>query len=190
MICVAYRAKDPHGESEDLDTLPEPHGGRFKPGPGISVVAADSYAKGRGRMLIKAMALLTSVDDTSAQVSQSAFGRCVAELTMTPTFFLDREYVRCTQTANNQVHCSIADGACSTEADLVINEDGSLDRIVVMRYFDRGGGGATLERFTGKLSQPKSYAGLALGSKMDGFWNLPEGDLHYVSFDVDSVCFD
>jgi hypothetical protein len=26
-----------------------------------------------------------------------------------------------------------------------------------------------------------------LSSQLDGFWNLPEGDLHYVSFVIDSV---
>lgn len=50
------------------------------------------------------------------------------------------------------------DGAFSTDADLVINADGSLDRIVVMRYFDRGAR-ATLERFTGKALAPRATPG-------------------------------
>jgi hypothetical protein len=59
-----------------------------------------------------------------------------------------------------------------------------------LRYFERGGGEATLEPFTGKGSDPKSFGGRVLATKLDGIWNLPEGDLHYVSFDVDDVEFE
>jgi hypothetical protein len=155
--------------------------------PGISLVALDSYADRRGRMLVKLMSVFPVVDDRTPQVTASAFGRCVAEFTMAPTFFLDRSRVRCTQTGNDQVRCNVTDGEFSIDADLLVNSDGSLDRIVLMRYFDRGGGRATLERFTGKGSRPKSFDGRMLASRMDGIWNLPEGDLHYVSFDIDWV---
>lgn len=161
--------------------------GKIQMVPGVSVVAVDSYAEGSGRMTVKAMSVFPIVDDHSPQVSQSAFGRCVAELTMAPTFFLDRSRVRCTQTGPDQVRCTVTDGQFSADADLFINHDGSLDRVVVMRYFDRGGGTATLERFTGKASRPRMFGGRMLASTFDGLWNLPEGDLHYVSFDVDRV---
>ena len=164
--------------------------GKLRMAPGITAVALDSYANGRGRMLVRLMSAFTITDDKSEQVSHSAFGRCVAELAATaPTFFLDRDRVKYAQTGPDTVRCTVTDGRFSTDADLVVNRDGSLDRIVVMRYFDRGNGLATLERFTGKSSQPKSYAGIMLGSRMEGSWNLHEGDFHYVSFDVDSVEF-
>ena len=88
------------------------------------------------------------------------------------------------------MRCTVTDGEFSTDADLCFNPDGSLDRVMVMRYFDRGDGKATLERFTGIASRPKSFDGRMLASRMDGFWNLPEGDLHYVSFDIDRVEFE
>jgi hypothetical protein len=161
--------------------------GRVRAAPGIGMVAFDSYSEGRGRMLVKVMSLFTIVDDRSDQVSRSAFGRLVAELTMAPTFFLDRGRVSYTQTGPDQVRCTVTDGTFSTDADFSVNRDGSLDRVVVMRYFDRGGGKATLERFTAKPSAPKTFTGRRLPSRFDGIWNLPEGDLHYVSFDVDRV---
>jgi hypothetical protein len=164
--------------------------GRIRMAPGLIVVAVDSYAEGRGRMLVKVLSLFPIVDDSSDQVSQSACGRCVAELTMAPTFFLNASHVRCMQTGPDQVRCVVTDGEFSTDADLFIHPDGSLDRIVVSRYFDRGGGKATLERFTGQGSLPRSFDGRMLPSKFDGIWNLPEGDLHYVSFEVDNVQFE
>jgi hypothetical protein len=165
--------------------------GKIHMAAGVTAVALDSYADGAGRMLVKAMSLVTIVDERSTQISQSALGRCIAELaTMTPTFFLDRDHVVCVQTGPDHVRCTLTDGALSTDADLVINADGALDRIVVMRYFDRGDGRATLERFTGTSSRPRTYAGRVLNSKMDGVWNLHEGDFHYVSFEVDAAAFE
>ena len=125
--------------------------------PGISLVALDSYAEGKGRMLVKLMSIFPVVDDASPQVSASAFGRAVAELTIAPTFFLDRTHVRGTQTGNDQVRCTVTDGDFSTEAEFHVNSDGSLDRVVVARYFDRGGGKATLEHFTAKGTRPKNF---------------------------------
>ncbi len=164
--------------------------GRLRVAPGVHVAAVDSYGGGHGRMLVKAMSLFRIADDQSDQVSRSAFGRCIAELTMAPTFFLDRQYVRCTQTGRDQVRCTVTDGELSTDAELFINDDGSLDRVVVMRYFDRGRGRTTLEPFTGKNSRPRMFAGRMLASTMDGIWNLPEGDLHYVSFEIEHVEFE
>jgi hypothetical protein len=164
--------------------------GRLRVAPGVHVAAIDSYGDGHGRMLVKAMSLFRIADDQSDPVSRSAFGRCVAELTMAPTFFLNRQYVRCTQTGRDQVRCTVTDAGLSTDAELFVNEDGSLNRVVVMRYFDRGGGRATLERFTGENSRPQMFGGRMLASKMDGTWNLPEGDLHYVSFQIEHAAIE
>jgi len=164
--------------------------GKVNVAPGISFIALDSYAGGSGRMVVKLMSVFRIVDDRSRQVSASAFGRAVAELTMAPTFFLDRTRVRCARAGSDQVRCTVTDGDFSTHADLFVNDDGSMNRIELMRYFDRGNGKATLERFTGKGSRPKSFDGRMLSSRMDGVWNLPEGDLHYVSFDIERVDFE
>jgi hypothetical protein len=158
--------------------------------PGISLVALDSYAEGRGRMLVKLLSVFPVVDDASPQVSASAFGRAVAELMAAPTFFLDRTHVHCTQTGNNRVRCTVTDGGFSTEAEFFVNDDGSLNRIVVARYFDRGGGHATLEHFTARGTRPKNFDGRMLPSRVDGIWNLSDGDLHYASFDIDRIDFE
>jgi hypothetical protein len=123
--------------------------GKVRRVPGINVMGVRFVCR-RQWTDADESAVHTVVDDRFRQVSQSAFGRCVAELTMAPTFFLDRSRVRCAQTGNDQVCCTVTDGQYSTEADFFINPDGSPHRVVVLRYFDRGGSEATLERFTGK----------------------------------------
>jgi hypothetical protein len=164
--------------------------GRMRMAPGVNVAAIDSYLDSHGRMVVKALSAFTLVDARSRETDQSAFGRCVAELSMAPTFFLDRNLVRCEQTGRDSARCSVADGPFSTEADLFVHSDGSLDRIVVMRHFDRGEGRSTLEWFTGKSREPRSYDGRMLASRFDGYWNLPDGDLHYVAFEVERVTFE
>jgi hypothetical protein len=161
--------------------------GKAKVAPAVNVAAVDSYSDGQGRMVVKALSAFPLVDDSSPDVDQSAFGRCIAELTLAPTFFLDRSLVFCEQTGPDRASCTVADGRFSADADLFVNRDGSLDRIEVMRRFDRGGGRSTLERFVGRSSEPRSLAGRMFPSRIDGAWKLPEGDLHYVSFELERV---
>jgi hypothetical protein len=161
--------------------------GTLRLAPGISAAAFDSYFAGRGRMLVKLMSVFTIVDAMGEKTDNSAFGRCIAEMSMAPTFFLDRDLIRWEATGRDSAKCVVTDAGFTTEAELHVNPDGSLDRTVVMRYFDRGKGRGSLERFTGKASGFKEQAGFVLPARYDGFWNLPEGDLHYVSFKVESI---
>jgi hypothetical protein len=161
--------------------------GKLTMAPGLHAAAFDSYFDGHGAMVVKALSTLTIVDLPSRELDLSAFGRCVTEMTMTPSFFLDRNFVVCSQTGTNQMQCEIKDGPFATKAKFVVGPEGSLEQVTVDRYYDRGNGQMTLEKFTGKASNSRSFGGLVLPSKFDGYWNLPEGDHHYVSFDVDSV---
>ncbi len=161
--------------------------GKIRIAPGLGIAAFDSYYDGQGRMQVKALSAFTLADDQSPQVDHSAFGRCVAEMTLAPSFFLDRGFVSCSESGRDQLNCHVGDGHFATDADLRVNPDGSLATIAVRRSFDRGAGKASLERFTAQGSMPRSFGGLRLPSQLDGYWNLPEGDLHYVSFVVDRV---
>jgi hypothetical protein len=154
--------------------------------PGMSVAAFDSYFNGKGRMLVKVLSLFTVVNAQSPETDNSAFGRCVAEMAMAPTFFLDREMVRWEMTGKNSARCTVTDAGFSTNVEIFVNPDGSLAKTVVMRYYDRGNGTSTLEKFTGVTPEYKEQAGFMLPAKLDGYWNLKEGDLHYVSFSMDT----
>jgi hypothetical protein len=164
--------------------------GRMAIAPGLHAAAIDEYRDGRGRMLVRALSAITMVDARSGATDASAFGRCVAELSMTPTFFLDRERVRWTEAGPGHARGEVADGALSTPIDLYVREDGALDRVEVLRWFDRGGGRATLERFVGRASGEGTWGGRRLPARFDGVWRLPEGELHYVAFDVEQATFE
>jgi hypothetical protein len=159
--------------------------GKVRMLPGLSVAAFDSYFDGKGRMLVKILSLFPVVDARSKETDSSAFGRCVAELAMAPTFFLDRRLVRWKPTGRDSARCTVTDADFSTDAEFFVNPDGSLARTVVMRYYDRGNGAATLEKFTGIATAYKKHDGFMLPAKLEGYWNLKEGDLHYVSFVMD-----
>jgi hypothetical protein len=73
-----------------------------------------------------------------------------------------------------------------TTAQLFFRTDGSLDRIVIERYYDR----IRTLKFLGTTSDTRDHHGLKLASTIDKCWNLKEGDVHYVHFIVESVEFD
>jgi hypothetical protein len=106
------------------------------------------------------------------------------------SFNLDRARVHCEEIASGHARCRVTDGKLSTVADLFVNPDGSLDRVEVLRPYDRGEGRTTLERFTGKASGAATWGGRRFPTRIEGTWNLPEGDLPYVDFEVESARFD
>jgi hypothetical protein len=163
--------------------------GKISMFPGVTAAAFDSYSNGHGRMLVKMMSCVTIVDAQSKETALSAFGRCIAEMTMVPSFFLDSTHVRWLKSDSISAECVVDDSGLSTTARLFIRADGALDRIVVERYFDRGDGKATPEKFSGIGSGSRTHNGLRLPAVFDGYWNLKEGDVHYVHFVVDSVQF-
>ena len=158
--------------------------------PGLTFSAFDSYYNGLGRMLVKVLSLFKIADVSSPEIGISAFGRCVAEMTLVPSFFLDKVRVKWLGGDSIRAECLVTDKDLSAKAQLYFNTDGSLDKIVVDRYFERENGQSTLEKFTGKGLNIKEYNGLKLASTVDGYWNLKEGDLHYVHFIIDKAEFE
>ena len=157
--------------------------------PGLTVSAFDSYYNGHGRMIVKLLSTFKIVDVDSKEIGLSAFGRCVAEMTLVPSFFLDNEKVKWLSSDSTKAECQITDLDLITNAQLYFNKNGSLDKIVVDRYFERDNGEVTLEKFTAKGQDIKDFSGLKLESVVDGYWNLKEGDLHYVHFIIEKVEF-
>jgi hypothetical protein len=158
--------------------------------PGVTASAIDTYFDGNGSMVVKVLSFLNIVNTQSKETMYSAFGRCIAEMTMVPSFFLDTARVHWTSADSLRADCVVSDAGLSTKAALYFNLDGMLDKIVVERYYDRGNNQATLEKFTGTASYVRNYSGLKIGSVYDGYWNLKEGDLHYVHFIVEKVDYE
>lgn len=161
--------------------------GRISLLPGLTVAACDSYADGKGRMRVKAMSLIKIADARSPEVGMSGFGRCVAEMTLAPSFFLDGSRVAWTRSDAASADCLVSDAGLSTAARLFFHPDGSLERIEVERFYDRGGGRGTIETFSGAGHDVRDFGGLKLASVIDGYWNLADGDLHYVHFVIERV---
>jgi hypothetical protein len=164
--------------------------GRISPLPGLAIAARDSYADGRGRMWVKVLSLFNVVNSHTPQTDLSAFGRCLAEMTLAPSFFLDGAGLVWTRVDGDSAECRFSDAGLSVRGTFHVHPGGELARIEVERYYDRGRGQATIETFTGVGREARDYNGLKLPSVMDGYWNLKEGDLHYVHFVIDRVEFE
>ncbi|HEX2970493.1 MAG TPA: DUF6544 family protein [Bacteroidales bacterium] len=161
--------------------------GRISIMPLITVSAFDSYFNGNGRMLIKLLSFFKIADARSPETSLSALGRCIAEMSMAPSFFMNSEQIQWKAFNNEHATCVVNDAGLKVNAALNFNHDGSLERIEIDRLFDRGKGQFTTEKFTGKCSVVKEFNGLKMASVVDGYWNLEDGDLHYVHFIIDEI---
>lgn len=164
--------------------------GRVSLFPGVTISAIDTYYRGTGRMIVKLLSIFRIADESSKETGLSAFGRCIAEMTLAPSFFLDKERITWKGFDMNRAACTIADAGLTTDAQLYFNSDGTLNSIEVGRYFDRKNGQFSHEKFTGKGYIIKDYKGLKLPTVIEGYWNLKEGDLHYVHFVIDDVEFE
>jgi len=158
--------------------------------PGFFFTARDYYYHGKGNMLVKILGTFPVVDAKSDITDKSAFGRCAAEMSMAPSFFLDRERIKWTGYGDDYAECTISDCGISTNTRLFFNKDGMLAKIAVERYYDRGDGKGTPEKFVGLASVVRDFQGLKMNTVFDGYWDLPEGELHYVHFVIDRVMFE
>lgn len=164
--------------------------GRLKMFPGITTSAFDSYQNGKGKMIVKFMSVVKIVEAAGEKTNISALGRCFAEMTMVPSFFLDEERIEWLSFDSTSASCIFSDKDISTKAAMFFNKDGSLNRIEVNRFYDHSGGQPALEKFTGKCSEYKNFNGIKLATVYDGIWNLKSGDFHYVHFVVDKVNYE
>ncbi len=73
---------------------------------------------------------------------------------------------------------------------MLFRADGALEKFMADRYYDRGNGRGTLEKFVSKSNEVKDFNGLKINTIYDGYWNLSEGVLHYVHFVIEKVEFE
>ncbi|MBN1413926.1 MAG: hypothetical protein JW973_02395 [Bacteroidales bacterium] len=161
--------------------------GKISIAPGFTIAAFDSYHNGKGRMLVKMMSVFKVADEHSEKTDQSSFGRMVAEMTGIPTFFLDTARIQWINYDSTHAICIVRDSGMQTTAQFFFNTDGSLEKVLVERYYGKDEKSSTLEKFTGIVHGSHNHGGLVLPEVFDGYWNLKEGDLHYVHFVIDSV---
>jgi hypothetical protein len=164
--------------------------GKIKMMPLITTTAFDSYFNGEGKMIVKLASIVKIVEAVSEETSRSALGRCFAEMTMSPSFFLDDKRIHWSESDSTTATCIFTDNDKSTDAKLYFNKDHSLDKIVVNRYYSSADGKQTLEKFTGKCSAYRDFNGLKIATVYDGYWNLRSGDLHYVHFVINEVKYE
>jgi len=160
--------------------------GRVSLAPGLWLAVVDSYVEGRGHQQVKALSLVTLSDERSKQLDLSTLGHTAAELTLAPTFLLDEEHVRFLDSSKNTAKYRVEDAGLATDVELSVGPDGTLASVQVIRYLELAGK-LTPVPFTVRVSSSTRFGALQLPSKLDGYWNLPDRELHYSSLDVESV---
>ena len=162
--------------------------GKIRMAPLLTAAAIDSYHEGKGRMLGKAMGLFKIMNERGETTDQSSFGRMVVEMCMVPSFYLESRRVTWTGFDGLKAECMVRDAGREATAQFSFNADGALEKVTVKRFYSAlGKGEPSLELFTGIARGRREFDGLVLPEVLDGYWNLADGDYHYVHFVVDRV---
>jgi hypothetical protein len=161
--------------------------GRLRLAPLVDVVARDGFALGRGRMLVKALGAVPVVDERGPAMDQAGFDRLLAELTLVPTALLTGPHLRWEPVDEGSARAFLSHGG--REASMLFRHDpGAHETVVEMERGRQEGERVVKRKFRARASgEPLRAGGFTLRRRVQGTWVLPEGDLDYVDFELESA---
>jgi hypothetical protein len=151
----------------------------------LPVAGRDSYAEGKGHMLIKAASLVSVVDAAGDAIDQGTLLRFLGEIVWFPSAALSPcitwEPLDATRAKATMQH-----GAVTASALFSFDERGRFLGMSAERYF---GGGATpaLQRWVVSATEWRVIRGIEIPVKGDVTWKLPAGDFNYYRWEITDV---
>jgi hypothetical protein len=158
----------------------------------VPTYVRDTYLRGHGRMLGKALDTFTVVDDASEEVT---IGECVTYLNdavlMAPSMLLVPE-VRWADAGDGAFDLALTDGGRTVRARVFVGPDGApTDFATTDRFYappGRKGPPARAEWRT-PVDGWQEHAGRKLPTSARAVWMLPSGPLPYVELKFDPASF-
>lgn len=178
-------------EAEEHYTVDPPGfvwGVTLRKGPLPLARGRDSYAGGKGHMLIRAGSLITVVDDTGPEMDQGAMIRYLSEMIWFPTAFLG-DNVTWEPIDDDSARVTLTDGGKSVFATVYFDEEGRFLDFVARRYRTVEGG-YDLETWSTPAYEYGELAGLRLPVRGGAVWKLAEGDLKYADIVITGLEYD
>jgi hypothetical protein len=155
--------------------------------PGINFVARDKYENGRGKMLIKALALFPIADAQGKEIDQGAMLRYLAEIVWFPSAALDG-YITWQQVDSVTAKATITNGEIEASGIFAFNAEGDVMSFRAKRYYDRKEG-ATLEDWfiQNEPDGYKKFEGIRVPAKSTVTWKLKTGDHTWLKLEIMNV---
>lgn len=149
------------------------------------MVGTDTYKAGHSHMYGKLAGLFTVVDGRGEEIDQGTMVRYLQEMTWFPTAYLG-ENITWTVVSDHAADVSLHDRGNSVAGRMYFDDTGRLLTFIAQRYGDFDGK-YSIATWTTPTTEYGVFKGLRLPIAGLGIWQLPGGDLPYVSVRVTEI---
>jgi hypothetical protein len=151
------------------------------------VRARDSYRDGQGHMFGKAAGLVTIFDERGEELTLGTLTRYLSEIIWFPIAYLG-DNITWTAVDNHSADVSLTDHGRTVSGRMFFDDLGRPTTFETTRYMGVDGGYRPTPWHTPHREWGER-AGLNIPVRGDVLWVLPEGELTYGEFNIDSVVY-
>lgn len=155
--------------------------------PYVHLAGRDKYEKGKGRMLIKLMSLVSVADSKGPKIDQGALLRYLAEMVWYPSTALE-DYITWEPIDSTSVRATMRYGGVESSGFFIFDNHGDVTGFQAKRYYS-GKEATTLETWVISLD-PTSYQNfgdIRVPSRAEVSWKLDEGDFTWYKLEISDL---
>lgn len=145
----------------------------------------DSYAGGKGNMLITLGGLVTMDDARGPEMDQGSMMRYLNEMMWFPASFLG-DNITWEAVDDNSARVTLTDSGQSVTGLMTFDEEGRLTNFVADRHRDTGDA-SELVTWSTPIAEYGEFDGLRLPVRGSGVWHLESGDLTYIELEITDI---
>ena len=151
----------------------------------LPLIGHDSYAEGKGRMLIKALSIVPVVDAADEKMNLGAMLRYLSEMCFFPSAMLS-PYITWQAIDDSHAQATMTDRGLTATAVFSFDDQHRLTSCTAKRYYG-GGKEGKLETWHIPIRAWKRMQGVLIPVKGDVVWKLPAGDFNYFQWEITDI---
>lgn len=141
----------------------------------VQSVGGERYCDGEGIVRFSTLGVWPALKESGPSVDLSLAGRAVIDSIWIPTVFLAQRGAKWEYIDERNARVTTAVGSYSGSIEMWFGENGGLKEATIQRYRKREDGRATLEPFSIKVVEEKTFDGLTIPSKITAGWGTGTG---------------
>jgi hypothetical protein len=150
--------------------------------PLLWISGKDSFAEGKGNMLIKVLSLIKVVDGSGPELDQGALCRYLNEMMWFPNAYLN-DYVKWEPMDANSARATMTVKGVTASALLKFSDEGKLVDFVAQRFMSSGDK-YVKELWSTPVEDYKEFNNIVLPAKGRAVWILKTGDFCYIELEL------
>jgi hypothetical protein len=153
--------------------------------PGVFIYGRDVFENGKGRMLIKPMAVFKIADAQGKETDQGTLLRYLAETCWFPSAALE-PYITWETISDSSAKATMTYGTTVASGIFTYNKAGDVIGFEAMRYYEHSGK-FSLEKWIVACSQHQEMNGIRIPVKSTVTWGLQSGDFSWLNLDITEI---